>query len=139
MKANKEDLCHANVFIKTRTMKNGTIPDEDSRIVVDRTKEKLNETFGGGVSTRNAFGSRSSLRNTPSSDAIESMVQVQVDAQLETKVAKRVADLVVEQDAQIEAKVAAHVSNYEKAQMEWFYKQKLLLGRELPPPSGQGL
>ncbi|GJX55136.1 hypothetical protein Tco_0285033 [Tanacetum coccineum] len=93
----------------------------------DRMKEKLNEvpqsdqtdsfkeqvfidlvgpdghgsvkTFGGGVSTRNVFGSRSSLRNTPSSDAIESMAQAQVYAQLETKVAERVADLVAEQDA----------------------------------------
>ncbi|GJW08357.1 hypothetical protein Tco_1570780 [Tanacetum coccineum] len=47
-----------------------------------------------------------------------------------------VSDLVAEQDVQIKAKVAAHVSNYEKAQMEWFKKQELRLGRELPPPSG---
>ncbi|GKA76790.1 hypothetical protein Tco_0783251 [Tanacetum coccineum] len=46
----------------------------------------------------------SSLRNTPSSDATERMVQAQVKAQLETK-----------------------------AQMEWFKKLELLLGRELPP------
>ncbi|GKB90174.1 hypothetical protein Tco_0962446, partial [Tanacetum coccineum] len=30
MKANKEDLCRANVFIITRAAKNGTIPDEDT-------------------------------------------------------------------------------------------------------------
>ncbi|GKC67593.1 hypothetical protein Tco_1100191 [Tanacetum coccineum] len=76
---------------------------------------------------------RSSLRNTPSSDAIERMVQAQVKAQLETK-----PDVVVEQDSQIEAKVSMHVSNYEKAQMEWFKKLELLPGRELPPsPSHQ--
>ncbi|GKF16766.1 hypothetical protein Tco_0061684, partial [Tanacetum coccineum] len=45
-------------------------------------------------------------------------------------------NLVAKQDAQIEAKVAVHFSNYEKAQMEWFKKLKLLLGRELQPPSG---
>ncbi|GKA89933.1 hypothetical protein Tco_0811745 [Tanacetum coccineum] len=67
------------------------------------------KTFGGGVSTRDVFGAHSSLRNTPSLDAIERM---------------------------IEAKVAAHVSNYEKAQMESFKKLELLLGRELSPPSG---
>ncbi|GKD06574.1 hypothetical protein Tco_1181548 [Tanacetum coccineum] len=50
------------------------------------------------------------------------MVQAQVAAQLETKVAERVADLVVEQNVQIVAKVAVHVSNYEKAQIEWFKK-----------------
>ena len=98
------------------------------------------KTFGGGVSTRDVFGTHSSLRNTISSDAIERMVQAQVDAQLETKVAERVADLVEEQAAQIDTKVveqvAVHVSNYEKAQMEWFKKLELLLGRELPPPPG---
>ncbi|GJT65311.1 retrovirus-related pol polyprotein from transposon TNT 1-94 [Tanacetum coccineum] len=95
------------------------------------------KTFGGRVSTRDVFGSRSSLKNTPSSDAMERMVQAQVDAQLEIKVAERAADVVAEQDAQIEAKVAAHVSNYEKAQMKWINKLELLLGRELPPPLGQ--
>ncbi|GJS52405.1 uncharacterized protein Tco_0625767 [Tanacetum coccineum] len=83
MKTNNEDLCPANVFIKTRTANNSSIPDEDTRIVVDRMKEKLNEvpeseqtnsfkeqvfidlvgpdghrsvkTFGGGVSSRNWF------------------------------------------------------------------------------------
>ena len=34
MKANTEDLHRANMFIKMRTMKNGTIPDKDKRIVV---------------------------------------------------------------------------------------------------------
>ncbi|GKC50928.1 copia protein [Tanacetum coccineum] len=160
MKAKNEDLCRANVFIKTRTANNGTIPDEDTRIVV----EKLNEvpqseqtdsfkeqvfidlvgsdghgsvkTFGGGVSSRKVFGPRSSLMNTTSSHAIERMVQAQVAAQLEAKVAERIANIVADQDAQIEAKVAAHVSNHEKAQMEWFKKLELLLGRELPPPPG---
>ena len=94
------------------------------------------KTFGGGVSSRNVFGTRSSLRNTTSSDAIERMVQAQVAAQLEAKVAERVSNLVADQDAQIEAKVAAHVSNQEKALMEWFKKLELLLGRELPPPPG---
>lgn len=37
MKANKEDLCRANVFIKTRSTKDGTIPDEDTQIVVVST------------------------------------------------------------------------------------------------------
>ncbi|GJZ79548.1 copia protein [Tanacetum coccineum] len=164
MKAKNEDLCYANVFIKTRTVNNGTIPDEDTRIVVDRMKEKLNEvpqseqtdsfkeqvfidlvgsdghgsvkTFGEAVSSRKVFRPRSSLMNTTSSHAIERMVQAQVAAQLEAKVDERVANLVADQDAQIEAKVAAHVSNHEKAQMEWFKKLELLLGRELPPPSG---
>ncbi|GKE56113.1 reverse transcriptase domain, reverse transcriptase zinc-binding domain protein, partial [Tanacetum coccineum] len=164
MKAKNEDLYRANVFIKTRTANNGTIPDEDTRIVVDRMKEKLNEvpqseqtnsfkeqvfidlvgsdghesvkTFGGGVSSRKVFGPRSSLMNTTSSHAIERMVQAQVAVQLEAKVAERVANLVVDQDAQIEAKVAAYVSNHEKAQMEWFKKLELLLGREFPPPPG---
>lgn len=94
------------------------------------------KTFGGGVSTRDVFGAHSSLRNTTTSDAIERIVQDQVEALLETKVAERVAYLVAEQDAQIEAKLAVHVSNYEKAQMEWFKKLELLLGRELPPPPG---
>ncbi|GJR63700.1 copia protein [Tanacetum coccineum] len=157
MKANNKDLCRANVFIKTRTVNNGTIPDEDTRVVVDRMKEKLNEvpqseqtdsfkkqvfihlvgpdghgsvkTFGGGVSSCNVFGTCSSLRNTTSSDAIERMVQAQVAAQLEAKVAERVSNLVADQDAQIEAKVVAHVSNHEKDQMEWFKKLELLLGR----------
>ncbi|GJR83334.1 sodium/hydrogen exchanger 6, partial [Tanacetum coccineum] len=158
MKAKKEDLYRANMFIKMRTANNGKIPDEDTRIVV----EKLNEvpqseqtdsfkeqvfidlvgsdghgsvkTFGGGVSSRKVFGPRSSLMNTTSSHAIERMVQAQVAAQLEAKVAERIANIVADQDAQIEAKVAAHVSNHEKAQMEWFKKLELLLGRELPPP-----
>ncbi|GJU18478.1 hypothetical protein Tco_1146444 [Tanacetum coccineum] len=43
MKAKNENLCRTNVFIKTRTANNDTIPDEDTRIVVDRMKEKLNE------------------------------------------------------------------------------------------------
>ncbi|GKD40100.1 hypothetical protein Tco_1260307, partial [Tanacetum coccineum] len=131
MKAKKEDLCRANMFIKMRTANNGNIPDEDTRIVVDRMKEKLNEvpqseqtdsfkeqvfidlvgsdghgsvkTFGGGVSSRKVFGPRSSLMNTTSSHAIERMVQAQVAAQLEAK---------------------------------WFKKLELLLGRELPPPPG---
>ncbi|GJY18938.1 copia protein [Tanacetum coccineum] len=160
MKAKNEDLCRANVFIKMRTANNGIIPDEDTRIVV----EKLNEvpqleqtdsfkeqvfidlvgsyghgsvkTFGGGVSSRKVFGPRSSLMNTTSSHAIERMVQAQVAAQLEAKVAERVANLVEDQDAQIEAKVAAYVFNHEKAQMDWLKKLELLLGRELPPPSG---
>ncbi|PWA40729.1 hypothetical protein CTI12_AA560190 [Artemisia annua] len=34
MKANNEDLFRANVFIKTRTANNGTMPDEDTRIVI---------------------------------------------------------------------------------------------------------
>ncbi|GKE03908.1 hypothetical protein Tco_1395926, partial [Tanacetum coccineum] len=94
------------------------------------------KTFGGGVSSRKVFRPRSSLMNTTSSHAIERMVQAQVAAQLEAKVAERVANLVADQDAQIEAKVAAHVFNHEKAQMDWFKKLELLLGRELPPPSG---
>ncbi|GKC01302.1 hypothetical protein Tco_0987438, partial [Tanacetum coccineum] len=94
------------------------------------------KTFGGGVSSRNVFGTHSLLRNTTSSDAIERMVQAQVAAQLEAKIAERVANLVADQDAQIEAKLVAHVSNHEKDQMEWFKKLELLLGRELPPPPG---
>nr|GEW93041.1 copia protein [Tanacetum cinerariifolium] len=66
------------------------------------------KTFGGGVSS----------------------------CKLEAKVGERVTNVVVDQDAQIEAKVAAHVSNHEKAQMEWLKKLELLLGRELPPPPG---
>ncbi|GJS78704.1 hypothetical protein Tco_0728585 [Tanacetum coccineum] len=113
MKAKNEDLCYANVFIKTRTVNNGTIPDEDTRIVVDRMKEKLNEvpqsektdsfkeqvfidlvgfdghgsvkTFSGGVSSCKVFWPRSSLRNTTSSHAIQRMVQAHVAAQLEAK------------------------------------------------------
>ncbi|GJZ44435.1 hypothetical protein Tco_0591690 [Tanacetum coccineum] len=50
------------------------------------------------------------------------------------------ADLVAQQNALIEGKVAyqvaAHVSDNEKAQMEWFKKLKLLLGRGLPSLSG---
>nr|GFC19461.1 hypothetical protein [Tanacetum cinerariifolium] len=34
MKSNDKDLCRANVFIKTRTTNNDTIPDEDPRIVI---------------------------------------------------------------------------------------------------------
>ncbi|GKB33059.1 hypothetical protein Tco_0872460 [Tanacetum coccineum] len=64
------------------------------------------------------------------------MVQAQVVAQLEAKVAERVANLVADQDTQIEAKVAMNVSNHEKAQMQWFKKLELLLGRELPPLPG---
>nr|GEU77819.1 hypothetical protein [Tanacetum cinerariifolium] len=94
------------------------------------------KTFGGGVFSHKVFRLRSSLRNTTSSHAIERMVQAQVYMQLEAKVAERVTNVVADQDAQIEFKVAAHVSNHEKAQMEWFKKLELLLGRELPPPSG---
>ncbi|GJX33665.1 retrovirus-related pol polyprotein from transposon TNT 1-94 [Tanacetum coccineum] len=92
MKANNEDLCRANVFIKTRTANNGSIPDEDTRIVVQVFIDLVGpdghgsvKTFGGGVSSRNVFGTHSLLRNTTSSDAIERMVQAQVAAQLEAK------------------------------------------------------
>jgi hypothetical protein len=37
MKANNGDLCRANVFIKTRSTKDGAIPDEDTQIVVVST------------------------------------------------------------------------------------------------------
>ncbi|GKC35298.1 hypothetical protein Tco_1047682 [Tanacetum coccineum] len=38
MRANNGDLCRANVFIKMRTTNNGTIPDEDTRIVYIEAK-----------------------------------------------------------------------------------------------------
>ncbi|GJZ17134.1 hypothetical protein Tco_0553257 [Tanacetum coccineum] len=50
------------------------------------------------------------------------------------------ADLVAQQNALIEGKVAyqvaSHVSDNEKAQMEWYKKLKLLLRRGLPPSPG---
>lgn len=34
MKANNEDTSRASVFIKTRTRNDGTIPDDDTRIII---------------------------------------------------------------------------------------------------------
>nr|GEU33895.1 hypothetical protein [Tanacetum cinerariifolium] len=99
MRANNGDLCRANVFIKMHTTNKGTIPDEDTRIVF----EKLNEFLLVIL-----LGARSALKYVISSDAIERMVQVQVDAHLETKLDERVA----QQCVWIEAKVAEQVAGY---------------------------
>nr|GEY39931.1 retrovirus-related Pol polyprotein from transposon TNT 1-94 [Tanacetum cinerariifolium] len=47
------------------------------------------KTYGKGVSTLDIFGDRSALRNVISSDAIERMVQVQVDSQLDEITARK--------------------------------------------------
>lgn len=45
MKANKEDLCRANVFIKTRSTKDGTIPDDTQIVVVSTLVTYISPKF----------------------------------------------------------------------------------------------